>query len=295
MALKSHAQFGFPQERSQPSFYEQATGKIRVFDNLVWREYVESKYLFVGKRYLIKGDHYFEINMRPGGKSGDIQTIYYKYNSDPQLHVYTAAGDTNKVNECIDNIVSHPYISMTIAKGVGNGISIRQVNGRFFLWPRAPHTFGNNFDSAGLVAKDKIHYLFAMNKSDNYVTVFLSPTKAEKHYDDGRVEVVSASFLEIIFVYLPVIIAACAGLFAVFVVWPRIKKFMPKRRSVEMRGVIEAEVRHKYEEELAGTEDYWKKDAIEDKIRKEIKLRMKQEVKEERKRMKNKRTEGTQN
>jgi hypothetical protein len=42
--------------------------------------------------------------------------------------------------------------------------------------------------------------------------------------------------------------------------------------------IIEVEVRRQYEKEFSATTDYWRQMEIEDKIRKEVKLRLKQEM-----------------
>lgn len=239
IAAASAAQPGFPSGDSQePSLYDQATGKVRFAIFGPWQAYAQGDDPIFGKVF-IRSRHVLDLSKAATSGEGNVnakdfekQVIDFQYPFDPKIDQYKSSGDEKKLDECIHNIIDKPFLRATVVKGSSEGVSLRQSSGgKYMLWPGAPEAFGNSYDVAGLVVKDRNEYLYAMNVNDTSIIVFLTPSTAERHYATGRVEVLSASFMEWARAHLLAIAGAFVGLIAIFLIALIARRISTSRRQ----------------------------------------------------------------
>jgi len=221
LAVPLGAQFGAIPEGT---LYDQAAGKWSKTNFGPFEEYVQGKDPDYGPM-LLRLRHVLDLSraMKAGGNASSTefenQVIEYRYPYDPELDEHRKSGDKQKLDKCIESLIRKGFVRVSVVAGNGKGVSLhRTSNGKYMLWPHAPAAFGNTFDRAGVVVKDKDEYLYAGNTGDASILVFISPASAERHYASGRVEVLSATFVESAMFRLPLLGGACAGVAALILI-----------------------------------------------------------------------------
>lgn len=243
------AQFGMPYEQpKEPSLYDQATGKARFALFGPWAELKESKVPGHGDTVLYR---YHIMDMSKAMQSSsdgkkidpkkfETQVIDFHYPYADIWNAYKTEGATGKIFAFIkqknpaaaDDIANNRnFVYAKVTKGDGAGIALSLDKGKYRLWSGAPAAFGNDYDLAGMVVKQKKYCLFAMNKNDYSVMVFLSPTHAERHNIGGAVEDITASVGEAVRIYLPQILLIAGAGVVVIALALVAKRFVFKRRT----------------------------------------------------------------
>ena len=183
----------------EPTLYEQAIGINKVIYFGRWSKNILTNTAEFGD-IIINQIHFMETGNEKDKKQELVFELYYP--CADILAAYKAAGVTNNFFDFMEKRDPIGYKSISedrgfiyaaCVAGAGRGISLRKINGKYSLWNNAPVAFGNNYDTAGLVEKENFCYLYSKNQQDASIIAFLSPTLAERHYDSGKIESLSAT------------------------------------------------------------------------------------------------------